>query len=182
MKVLSKFNSFLLIVCFVLTSCGVACVQSKKEKVTERLKVYEAEQMITLNVKEGGEYVVKDVVDLRGANVILPANVMITFKKGGAIVNGTLTGNYTRMNSKAENILGVRLKGTWRVDKIHDIAFNREYLSDDDIINNINTIQSDNVTFKNQPSVISYEKIIIIFNNVKTYFEIYIISKREYIN
>ena len=145
MKVLSKFNSFLLIVCFVLTSCGVACVQSKKEKVTERLKVYEAEQMITLNVKEGGEYVVKDVVDLRGANVILPANVMITFKKGGAIVNGTLTGNYTRMNSKAENILGVRLKGTWRVDKIHDIAFNREYLSDDDIINNINTIQSDDL-------------------------------------
>lgn len=145
MQRFSGFRNILLIACFVFNSCGVGCVQSRKEIVAEKEKVYQAEQIIPLDVKEGGEYVVKDIVDLRGANAIIPPNVMISFKKGGCVVNGTLTGNNTVMSLEDESILGVKLKGTWRVNRIRDLSFIPDYLSDDDIINNINILQSDDL-------------------------------------
>lgn len=134
--------------CLCLTSCSVSCIQSRTHPVTDKQEICNAEQFVSLDLKEGGEYVVKDVVDLKGGNAKLPANVTITFKKGGAIVNGTLTGNRTRVKSKYENVLGVNLKGTWQVSRISDLAFNREVLSDEEVINNLNAIQSDD--YKNE--------------------------------
>lgn len=139
----SIFKGYLVIVCFLLTSCRAAYIQSKAETTAKIVRVGEPGQLISADVKEGAELVVEDVIDLRGGNAKLPADVSITFKKGGAIVNGTLTGNGTRINSRQENVLGVKLKGTWCVDKISDLAFNSEYLSDNEVVNNLSTIQSD---------------------------------------
>lgn len=134
-----------LLLCFTLAACKVSCVESKRGKVTEKVIVSDAKQIINLNLKEGQEYIVDGIIDLKGGNAVLPANVLISFKKSGAIVNGTLTGNRTRIISDYESILGVHLKGTWCVDKISDLSFSQEFLSDDDIIHNLNIVQSDTV-------------------------------------
>ena len=136
---------FMLAICFHFTSCCAVDIHSKESKGTKKVTESRIEKIVNLNVKAGGEYVVTGIVDLHGANAKIPTNVLLTFKKGGAIVNGTLIGNKTRINSKFEKFLGVRLKGTWHVDKISDIIFNNQYLSDDDIISNLNTIQSDDI-------------------------------------
>lgn len=130
---------------FLFSSCAVSCMQSKPGSVTESLKVRDAEQLVTLGAGEGTEFIVADTIDLHGGNAKLPANVLLTFRRGGAIVNGTLTGNGTGINAKGENVLGVKLKGSWCVDVIYDMAFSRQYLNDRDIIENLNVIQSDSV-------------------------------------
>ena len=145
MKHLNYRHILFLLLCFTLAACKVSCVKSKRGNVTEKVIVNDAKQIVNLNLKEGQEYVVDGVVDLKGGNAVLPANVLISFKKDGAIVNGTLTGNGTRIRSDHESVLGVHLKGTWCVDKISDLAFSPEYLSDYDIIHNLNIVQSDTV-------------------------------------
>lgn len=107
--------------------------------------MYESGQIVNLGVQEGQELVVRDIIDLKGGIVKLPAGVLITFNKGGSIVNGTLIGNETRIKSIHEEVLGAKLNGTWLVDKIKDVAFSKDYLSDGDIINNLNIIQSDSI-------------------------------------
>lgn len=146
MKHLNYRHILFLLLCFTLAACKVSCVESKRGNVTEKVIVNDAKQIVNLNLKEGQEYVVDGVVDLKGGNAVLPANVLISFKKGGALVNGTLTGNETRIKSKYDNVLGVKLNGTWCVDKISDMAFSTNYLTDQQIIENLNTIQSDNIS------------------------------------
>lgn len=89
--------------------------------------------------------VIKDVIDLEGKKINLTANSLICIKRGGAIVNGTLIGHGTRFSTAVKNSLGVKLEGTWCIDKVNDIVFSRDYLSDDDIIGNLNVLQSDTV-------------------------------------
>lgn len=143
-RVFGHLTIFVFCVLFNI-SCKVSCVESRKGRPVEKVVVNKTEQIVNLDIQEGQEFVIKDIVDLNGGKVHLPANVLITFKKGGAIINGTLTGNGTRINSKYEGVLGVKLNGTWCVDKINDVAFSKNYLTDEEIICNINKIQSDTV-------------------------------------
>ncbi|MBP3763128.1 MAG: right-handed parallel beta-helix repeat-containing protein [Bacteroidales bacterium] len=130
--------------CVLFTACGVSCAYSSKTKPKPvKVQVREQAPIVDIGMQPHKEYVVREVIDLQGKQVNVQENVTITFKKGGAIVNGTLKGNGSKLNSKTDEVLGVKLKGTWRVDKISDLVFSKDYLTDTDIINNLNTIQSD---------------------------------------
>lgn len=145
LRVLPMNYRNLLIICICFSSCGVAGMQSTTEMNRKEGQIHNSEQTGSLNVLEDGVCIIKDVIDLHGGTSELPSNVLLTFKKGGAIVNGTLIGNKTRISQWHEKILGVRLKGTWCVEQISDINFDNKYLSDDEIISNLNTIQSDEI-------------------------------------
>ena len=138
------YHLLIALLCFSFTACGASCAYSKHEKPKpEKIQVRERTQIVDIGMQPNREYVVKEKIDLKGKQVNVPTGVTISFKKGGAIVNGTLNGNGTKLNSKLENVLGVRLNGTWCVDKVSDLLFSKEYLSDTEIINNLNAFQSD---------------------------------------
>lgn len=144
-----RLNSHLFItsLCVLFTTCGLSCAFSEKSKPKpEKVQVRERPQIVDIGMQPNCEYVVKEKIDLKGKQVNVPSGVTITFKKGGAIVNGTLNGIGTKLNSNTENVLGVKLKGSWCVDKVSDLIFSKEYLSDTEIINNLNAIQSDTMT------------------------------------
>lgn len=127
----------------LFVACKILCVDSERIKTSNKVVIEDTKKIADL--KNDCEYVINNVVDLKGENIKLPANVLITFNKGGAVVNGTVTGNGTRIKSKYDNILGVNLKGTWCVNEINDLAFIKKYLTDQEIIENINVVQSDTV-------------------------------------
>lgn len=124
-----------------LTECGVSFVYSQKG--ADEVAISNVDQLMDVGIQEGREYIVKAIVDLQGEDVNIPAGVTISFVEGGAIVNGTLIGNDTKINSKIDGVLGVRLKGTWNMEKVTDLLFSRDHLSDAEIISNLNMLQSD---------------------------------------
>ena len=134
------------LLCMLFTACGMSCAfSSKTNPKPEKVQVREQTQMVDIGMQSHKEYVVRERIDLQGRQVNVPEGVTITFKKGGSIVNGTLNGNGTKLNSKTDEVLSVKLKGTWCVDRINDLVFSKEYLTDTDIINNLNAIQSDDI-------------------------------------
>ena len=134
----------IILLCLSLTACDASYVNSAKSTPEpQKVMVREHAQIVNIGMEIGKEYVVQEMIDLQGKQVKVPAGVTITFKKSGALVNGTLTGNSTKLNSNTEGVLGVRLNGTWSVEKVKDLLFSREHLSDAEIIANLNAIQSD---------------------------------------
>lgn len=134
------------LLCLTMTACGVSCAYSGKSKPKPaKVVVRKRAQIVDIGMQAGKEYVVRKMIDLQGKQVNVPAGVTITFKKGGALVNGILNGNGTKLNSKTDGVLGVRLKGTWNVEKVKDVFFSRDHLTDAEIIANLNAIQSDAV-------------------------------------
>lgn len=142
-----KFAYFLVsLLCISLTACSVSSAYSARNKPKPaKVVVHEAAQIVDIGMESGKEYVIRELIDLEGKHVNVPEEVIISFRKGGAIVNGILSGKGTKINSKTDGVLGVKLTGTWCVEKIKDILFSKEYLSDAEIISNLNVIQSDTV-------------------------------------
>ncbi len=133
--------------CSLLTLLGVSfALPERSEPRLEKEQVRQSSYALDIGMLPNKEYVIKERLDLHGKQVIVPPGVTISFKKNGSIVNGLLIGNGTKLNFKATNVLGVKLRGSWCVDKISDLVFNREYLSDAEIISNLNTIQADGMT------------------------------------
>lgn len=129
----------------IFASCSLANAPSKDSKEAGIVLEKERKQIVSLGMQEGEVFLVKEKIDLKNAQVNIPANVTIVFKRGGAIVNGTLNGMDTKIEGQGNDFLGVILKGTWCVDKVKDVSFSREFLSDADIISNLNVIQSDSM-------------------------------------
>ena len=128
----------------MLSACGISHVYSLLSNPGLEGEITKIEQG-GIVLQAGKEYVVSEIIDLKGRQVDIPTGVTFSFVKNGAIINGTLNGSDTRIGFVNEGVLGVRLKGTWRVDTISDKVFSRDYLSDTDIINNLNAIQSDDI-------------------------------------
>lgn len=129
----------------IFASCSMVKAPSKELEKAKNVIENVKKQIVSLGMREGETFLVKEKIDLKNAQVNIPANVTIVFKKGGAIVNGTLIGLDTKIEGQGNNFLGVILKGTWCVDKVKDVFFSREFLSDVDIISNLNVIQSDSI-------------------------------------
>ena len=147
-RIMRQFTCFILITlfCLSMTACSLSCAYSARSDPKQAKVVMQGwTQFVDKGMQADKEYVVREKVDLNGKQVFVPAGVTITLKNGGAIVNGTLCGNDTKLNSRTDGVLGVRLKGTWCVEKVKDVLFSRDFLSDAEIIANINTIQSDSV-------------------------------------
>lgn len=113
-----------------LYSCSVSRVPVEFEKLLE---------------KGDTHYVINKVYDLDGKDVLIPKNVTIEFGRG-KIINGTLVGQNTTITNVKSNQLAVEIKGTWVSSKIEDTYFNRDILSDDQILSSINNLMSDAIS------------------------------------
>lgn len=129
----------------LFSSCAVSCYNIKQETSLENIKFNSLNYTDSFELKDGCTFVVNNVIDLKGGFIKFPANVFIRFKKGGAIINGKLIGNKTKFDANNNDILGVVLEGTWCVEKISDLTFKNDCLTEQEIINNINIIQSDSL-------------------------------------
>lgn len=95
--------------------------------------------------KENTTYRIKQAYDLGGGKLTVPNNCTLFFSKEGRLYNGEIEGNNTKLKSEAKSI-GVRLSGTWSVNKISDEWFDDSKLTDREILDNINVLQSDELT------------------------------------
>lgn len=89
-------------------------------------------------------YVVNGIVDCKGKDIVFPDNCELKIIRG-SIRNGTLIGNNTKLKVKAKNAIAVLIKGTWSSPIINDVFFDASLLSDDQIIGNINALQSEEI-------------------------------------
>lgn len=78
----------------------------------------------------GKKYYVKDVVDLHGELLRLPANTTIVFEDNGKLINGTVQGNKSNIKHLHDDCIGVLLTGSWMVKEISDTWFEKKILSD----------------------------------------------------
>ena len=89
-------------------------------------------------------YVIKGTMDLQGKTFRIPEGCTLCFKNG-FLANGTLFGTDTKLKLLKSNCLGVTLLGNWDCETIKDSYFDAHFLSDDQIMTNINNLQSDSV-------------------------------------
>ena len=102
------------------------------------LNVNESNFLITPNSK----YVIKSTIDLHGRTINAPKGCLLVFQGGGKIVNGTIVGKETKLKSLKNKCLGINIKGTWNVNEIHDSFFDFELLTDNQVLDNITCLQS----------------------------------------
>lgn len=89
-------------------------------------------------------YVVKSAIDCKGIELKIPSNCTLKIISG-SLCNGTLVGNGTKLKNSAEKSLAVVVKGSWCAPLIKDSYFDTTVLTDDQIIGNINALQSDDI-------------------------------------
>lgn len=90
-------------------------------------------------------YVVNSSIDCGGKVIEMPANCVLNIKSG-ALRNGSISGNKTKLNTCSDKGIAVILKGSWLAPVINDLFFDSSVLTDDQIIGNINTLQSDDIS------------------------------------
>lgn len=100
------------------------------------------------------KYRINRTINLLGQQVNVPENCTLFFSKDGKIINGTLVGHNTSIECK-KSCIGANLLGTWNVTEIRDEWFDSSYLTDDDILSNINNLQVDTIQ---QDIIISNKK------------------------
>ena len=83
-------------------------------------------------------------IDLKGMELQLPVGKTIHIKKG-KLFNGTLIGNNTKIVVDSTSCLGVVMKGVWHSPTIDDRWFDDNYLDDNEMMSNINHLQSNEV-------------------------------------
>lgn len=130
------------IVCFCLFLGLVfphySCACNKTVKITKDTPIARLFKQDDVN------YLIKGTVDLKGGTYIIPDNCSISLRKG-VLINGVITGSSTTIKHLHNQSIGVVLKGSWACEKIHDRFFDLSYLNDDQVVANINALQSDNV-------------------------------------
>lgn len=67
-------------------------------------------------------FLIKDTINLKGFNLILPDSVTLKFE-GGVVKNGSITGCNTRIIGKKNLFCNVDIKGTWLVPEISTEMF-----------------------------------------------------------
>lgn len=73
----------------------------------------------TLSFREGKTTVIKNVVDMRGEELLLPKNVILKFEKGGCLKNGKIIAKNTSITGYKRGIFeGVTVEGEWNVKYI----------------------------------------------------------------
>lgn len=91
------------------------------------------------------KYIIRSKIDLKGCAITVPKGCTLVFRNKGKIVNGTIVGDKTIIKSLRNACLGVIIEGTWNVPIIKDDFFDREQLTDNQILDNISSLQSDSV-------------------------------------
>lgn len=91
------------------------------------------------------KYIIQSTIDLGGKRVKAPEGCTLVFKRNGRIINGTIEGNQTILKSLKRQCLGITLKGSWSLPRIDDKIFDFSLLSDNQVLDNITALQSDNL-------------------------------------
>lgn len=102
----------------------------------------------------GCVFVVKTTVNLKGAEIKVPENSSLKFKRKGKLTNGTVFGTETKLVGMKKACLGVILKGEWILPTIKDTFFDSSELTDNQILDNIYAVQSttlDNTIYLSKP-------------------------------
>lgn len=90
-------------------------------------------------------YLVNTEIDCMGKEIVVPVNCTLSIKSG-TIRNGVFVGNKTKLKKCIDKGLAIIVKGTWCAPVINDCYFDAVYLTDDQIIGNINILQSDDTS------------------------------------
>jgi len=102
------------------------------------------------NVREvfsqpGCEYIINSIIDLKKTEIKIPDKSVLKFTHYGKLKNGSIVGNHTKLIGLKTVCIGVTMKGEWILPKISDSFFDTECLTDNEIIDNINTLQSSSI-------------------------------------
>lgn len=74
--------------------------------------------------KEGETTIIKNIVDLKGEEWVLPKNVTLKFEKGGCLKNGLVKADNTSIAGYKQGIFdGVKINGEWNVEYISTDMF-----------------------------------------------------------
>ena len=76
----------------------------------------------SLGVVKNNSIIVNDTIDLKGGKCELPKGFLLNLRKG-AIRNGEIVGNETKLKCNRGAFVDVRIRGTWRVPVIRSSFF-----------------------------------------------------------
>ena len=96
-------------------------------------KVVVKEYNDLLNMQQGKTYVIKGTVDLMGHEITIPAECEYSFK-GGAIENGTISFNNTKISGKNVSFCDVKVSGKVKNEELHANWFMAKGASSDDYL------------------------------------------------
>lgn len=114
-------------------------------------------------VNKAPRYYINEYVDLQGETLILEDNVELCFGSSGKLFNGFVEGHNASIAGAKKNCFAVVLKGTWNTKTIKDEWFDSAVLTDNQIIKNINTLQSDRI--KQDIWLTNHHELILDENN-----------------
>jgi len=97
-----------------------------------------------LSIKEGKTTIIKNVVDMKGEELVLPKDVTLKFEKGGCLKNGKITAANTSIAGYKLGIFdGVKIAGEWSVKYISTDMF--KDISSVNSLQNVFALASENV-------------------------------------
>lgn len=185
-------KSLLFCTCFCIL--GVFDLNSKETR--SRIIVKNTQELLSSITRNNSVFEIRGEIDLNDKTVTFPSNSELLITTG-KIINGVLRGEQTTLTVKCCNSIGVRFTGSWIASKIDDSFFISSILTDDQILVNINNLQSKDVRniihlkkknynlnikanngyalkLLNHAKVISQSKINLNGNNHKGYFIVFI--------
>ena len=108
------------------------------------ISCYAQTSMSRLTFKEGTTTVIKNVVDMKGEELVLPKDVTLKFEMGGCLKNGKITADNTFITGNKQDILdGVEIAGEWNVKYISTAMF--KDLSQQNSLQNVFALASEKV-------------------------------------
>lgn len=93
-------------------------------------------------------YRIDSYIDLGGKIVNMPEGCTLCFGRHGKVYNGTIIGKETRIKKARLDCVGAQLSGTWKLRKIYDCWFDQDYLSDNQIMDNLMALQRNDIKQK----------------------------------
>ena len=97
-----------------------------------------------LSFKVGKTTVIKNVVDMKGEELLLPKNVTLKFEKGGCLKNGSITAANTSITGYKQGVFdSVKIAGEWNVKYISTAMFRD--ISQLNSLQNVFALASENV-------------------------------------
>ena len=148
----------------VISSLGLLLTLPSYAETTSRLIVDMHND--SLFTKPNCEYIINTKVDLRGKEISLPENCSLVFRRKGVLYNGSIIGNYTKISGLRRSCLGIVLKGTWILPSIEDVIFSDNHLTDNQILDNIYVLQSDDII---NTIVLTKPEYRIVLSNERNY-------------
>ena len=130
-----------LLLLFTFLISSISPVYTYGSQIKKEINIW-SDDDLTINCSRNSVvFNVRGAVNLHGRVWRLSPNCELKVT-GGCLTNGVLVGNKTVLNSCINNSLGVKIEGNWSASIIRDAFFMFDRLSDNEIISNINALQS----------------------------------------